>query len=250
MTLALASGDDEALARVLTILAWLDLRAGRLVEAVARGERARSAALRADNAHAQSKALAVTACAFAEQGDVDRAAVLLEASLAVSVDTSPGDQIGVLGNLCDLHVLAGRPAEGYVHGQRALVLARRLGSVPLQITVLEAVGRAAVEVGALDEARDLFREALGLEQRSGTLRRDTLVGLALVASSQGEVERAVRLVAGAFDVPAAGSTLLARLEERLVAELRSQLPLQRYEELWAAGTGLEPDALSALCATS
>jgi class 3 adenylate cyclase/tetratricopeptide (TPR) repeat protein len=200
------------LARVLTGQAWELVEAGRLVDAAVAAERAIRVAEGSTDVMAQSGALSIMAVVAAQQGDLDAAAQLLEADLALARQTGDlskeADDRGNLGVV--LHLRADRTGslDDYravrAQYEGALDTARRIGSVTNQITNLNNLAQLLVRLAEPAASLDLSREALATALRAGAFT-DAVMALAYRAeafASIGRVDDAVALLALVWRHPA------------------------------------------------
>lgn len=129
---------------------------------------------------------------YLEQGDLLLAEQALRRALLLGDDTG------------QLRLLLGRTL--LRQGQYARVL-QEIGpasQASLRPAILSLRGNAALELGDLDAARDMFDEALDADPES----TDALLGLARIALRDRQIVRALHLIAHALEVQPANPELL------------------------------------------
>jgi non-specific serine/threonine protein kinase len=108
---------------------------------------------------------------------------------------------------------------------------------------MQLLGKIARDEGNCDQARDLFVQSLGYQEKLGGWSVPfNLEGLATVACMQGQVERATRLFGAAEAIrQAAANPLptdnLAQYQQYLAA-LRTQLSPGEFDSAWAEGAAM------------
>ena len=152
---------------------------------------------------------------------------------------------GVAGvSVAGLEIATGRYEDARLHLLECRELADRFGYDWLAAWSGTQLATLAVASGQLDEARALLDEGLGLSLTIHSTRNviQILVGFARLALAARDPERAARLAA-------AGEALreryghrqwpaLRRGEDELRTQIREALGPDRFEDLFAAGTGL------------
>jgi tetratricopeptide (TPR) repeat protein len=138
----------------------------------------------------------------------------------------------------------GRYDDALRHLREVRDLAERVGSDLLAAGSQVQLGILAVLRGSLDEARPLLDEALDLSLAARSTQFVTLclAGYAQLAFADGDPERAARLEGAAEGlrrrVGLRAWPHLRRVEAELAAQARQRLGAARFDQAFAAGSGL------------
>jgi non-specific serine/threonine protein kinase len=179
------------------------------------------------------------------QGDWERAAMRLEASLALMREV--GDQWGIalaLTNLGNVAVYQGDLERAAATFTEALTLSRQGGDHLLIAACLENLGWVARKRGEVAQAEALQREALALAQDLGDRRTcvEALELLAATAGAAGQGARAARLLGAAAtlrETLGAPQPPEERADiEQAVAAVRAALGEAAWRTAFAAGREL------------
>lgn len=177
--------------------------------------------------------------------DYAMAVTLFEEQLAVSRER--GDEqltARLLNHLGDVIRAKGDNARALTFYQQSLARFQRLDFPAGVALALHNLGHIHLQRGNLPEAKAKFSESLRLYQDVGLVwnQADCLVGLAGVASAQGEWERAAQLLGAAYtlhrsvDVSGAyASPTIRRDGERIATSVRGQLTAAVWQAAWNAG---------------
>jgi predicted ATPase/class 3 adenylate cyclase len=128
--------------------------------------------------------------------------------------------------------------------EEALALFKGVGSKHQMISATMQLGQVESVQGDLDWAYSLLAEAtrLAIESGGGSPAPSLLGSWALLARRRDRLERAVRLwAAEATHLESLGvqrEMFLGRLYEAEIDAIRNALPVEAYEEAWAAGASL------------
>jgi predicted ATPase len=176
--------------------------------------------------------------------DYDRANRLYEQGLALSRNI--GNKQGasnVFNSLGELARLRGNLQRAKAFCEEDLSLGRELGSEFSQANALHNLGHTTLGLGDSEGAMALFRGSIGIFQKLEHARGITLclVGLAGVASSVGQAERAAKLLGvtkrtlEASNVPLPLGPADQVAYDRYLAATRAQLDPQVFASAWKAG---------------
>ncbi len=176
------------------------------------------------------------------RGDLTGAADYYEQSLAMARELDSRDGIAAeLVNLAGVRLRLGEVGAAGRLAAEAVAALRALGDVDYLAQALGMLGEAQWVAGEIVHARSSFEEALILNRRRGDRPEigTCLEALADVAGSEGEPERAVRLVAAASALRATiGVPLTAAEREQIdesLAGWRVVLGEERLAVVWAEG---------------
>lgn len=128
------------------------------------------------------------------QGDYDNAILQLEKSLQLYRENGSQQQyrVEVLSQIALFHYIIGESMQAVAYGEEAVHLARSLGDPRVRGDAFTRMGRILVRQGQLDNATELFHQALAdfrqTEQDNHTMM--PIAGLAEIALRQGEVAQA------------------------------------------------------------
>ena len=195
---SLADGGGAALGlRLAAALGRFWYVRAHVVEGAAWLERALAAEPHAPPAE-RAKALHHLGVLCDERGDLERAALVLEESLALG--RVAGDRRALAATLNSLGIVArneGDSARARRLLTESLELKRELGEVSGISTTICCLGVIAVDDGELEQARALFEESLELDRGRGDRNgvAINLGNLGTVALEQGDLERARTLLA-------------------------------------------------------
>jgi predicted ATPase/DNA-binding SARP family transcriptional activator len=178
------------------------------------------------------------------QKDYDRSNRLYEQGLALS--RSIGNKRGAsnaLNSLGELARLQGESTKAKAYYEENLSLARESGNDISQAITLHNLGHATLRLGDSLEAKAEFVESLSIFQKLEYARGITLclAGLAGVASSTGQAERAAKLLAmagttlKASNVPLPMGPADQEAYDRYLAATRAQLDPHLFAAAWEAG---------------
>jgi tetratricopeptide (TPR) repeat protein len=176
--------------------------------------------------------------------DYERSNRLYEQGLALS--RKIGNRRGAsnaLNSLGELARLQGNLKKAKAYYEEDLSLGRKLGSEVSQAVALHNLGHTTLRLGDLWEAEALFKESLSLYQKLEHRRGITLclAGLAGVASSVGQAERAAKLLGIAKTALEASNAPLPlgpadqAAYDRYLAATKAQLDPQVFAAAWEAG---------------
>jgi DNA-binding SARP family transcriptional activator/predicted ATPase len=176
--------------------------------------------------------------------DYERSNRLYEQGLALS--RKVGNKRGAsnaLNSLGELARLQGDWKKAKAFYEENLSLGRELGNEFSQAITLHNLGHTILRLGDLWGAVVLFKESLSLFQKLEYVRGITLclAGLAGVASSDGQAERAARLLGiakttlEASNVPLPMGPADQAAYDRYLAATKAQLDLQVFAAAWEAG---------------
>jgi predicted ATPase/DNA-binding SARP family transcriptional activator len=143
---------------------------------------------------AEAGALLELGCLYLAQGDYEPATTYLEQALHLYRERGNQQQyrVKVLSLLALLYQDRGNYTQASAYGEEAVRFARNLGDPRISGDAFIRWGRVLVKGGQLDEAAELFRQALlyfrQMEQQNHAMM--ALAGLAEVALCQGELAQA------------------------------------------------------------
>jgi predicted ATPase/DNA-binding CsgD family transcriptional regulator len=129
--------------------------------------------------------------------------------------------------------------------RKALKLARELRYTSSLVSTLDTLAQIVHAQGNVGQAEALYLESFCLALENGYVvwAGGSLIGLARVAESQGESERAARLLGGAqtlVDVNKHLAPVERAAYERLVACLRARLGEETFTTAWKEGCSMTP----------
>jgi non-specific serine/threonine protein kinase len=176
--------------------------------------------------------------------DYERAIRLYEQGLALSrkIGNRRGAS-GVLNSLGELARLKGNLESAKVYYEEDVSLTRELGNELSQAIALHNLGHTTLRLGDHCGAKGQFEESLSLFQKLEYMRGITLClsGLAGVASSVGQAERAARLLGTtkaaleASNVPLPLGPADQAAYDRYLAATQAQLDPQLFAASWEVG---------------
>lgn len=250
LSLSREAGAEFWTGSALNLLAEAALHGGRAAEAAAGAEEALAVARAAGDRWNEGYAIATQAAAAGYQGDLAGAERLATRSLEImrEIDQQWGVARSLLG-LADLARLTGDHPAATNRYAEALAILRELGARPEIARCLAGLGRIALSEGDLAAARWRLSDSLELSRstgsRIGVIRG--LEALAALAAAEKRLPAAVQLVAAASALrEAAGLTGRPGGQARRVLAAAAGLGRQATDELWAAGTALDPATAMAL----
>jgi predicted ATPase/DNA-binding SARP family transcriptional activator len=248
LTIARQLTDPDRIARTLIALAWAHLYRGMLTEAESAANEAAKIAKETRNGIRESKALSVAGCAAAELGEHQRAAEILSRA----IDVCPPDAIGTLTechtNLSFMRVLSGDAAAGYEIGKVGLEMGRRENHFLLTLDSLEHLGWAALLTARLDEAAELWREAL-LSRRAAHHDQGfefALWGMSALTAARGDHRAAATLAGAAQSREAARTAAMEQVVTGHLASVRAGLGDRDFNQAFQRGTTLTLDTALAV----
>jgi non-specific serine/threonine protein kinase len=176
--------------------------------------------------------------------DYERSIGLYEQGLALSQRI--GNRRGVsnaLNSLGELARLQGNPRRAKTFYEENLTIARELGNELTQAISLHNLGHATLRLGDLLGAQGQFEDSLNLFQKLEHTRGITLcmAGLAGVATSAGQAERAAKLLSMAKTTLEASKAPLPlgpadqAAYDRYLAAAKAQLDPQVFAAAWEVG---------------
>jgi hypothetical protein len=183
-----------------------------------------------------------------EQGDDERAIARFEESWAVAREVGdPAPVVLSLHNLAHQEWQRGQTARAVTRLEEALEVAREHRMGWILPSILVGLGTISTDLGDPVRAVGYFRESIALAQLRGNLGDviDGVGGLARLAATTGQQEKAVRLF-GAADAMREGlaiplsSSEVAELEP-IMNELRIALGEGGFSAAWSDGRSLSQD---------
>ncbi len=181
------------------------------------------------------------------QGNYEEARELLEESLAIRRKVNITWYIAItLTTLSDLARYQGDYDRAEKLAQESLKMFRNLNNVGGIAWALYALGCAVLHRDDLPQASSYFKESLQLRKEQGNKQQiaEDLLGLAEIASAQGNSQKAARLLGTVNSVLDEGvhlDILEQQAFDRSVAAARSQLGDTGYEAAWSEGRKLTTD---------
>jgi predicted ATPase/class 3 adenylate cyclase len=178
-------------------------------------------------------------------GDVERALQLIEE--AADLARTVGDKQATATSLADLAALArarADPARAATLAEEALAVARQVVDTWTLAKCLRVAGDAALECGDAARARARYAESLRLigNVGAGVLAAAPLEGLARVAATEGDADRAGRLFGAADALREAFDEPIPRSErtpvERAAAAVRAALGKAGFAAAWETGRAM------------
>jgi predicted ATPase/class 3 adenylate cyclase len=212
---------DEVLrAKVLEGCAHLIVRQPDHARAKDLAEASSALYRRLGNASGEARAVRVLALSAVRDGDNNSFRALTEESAALARQS--GDEwvlAMALNNLGNLALIENEVDRGMSLLEHALVLARGRGDRRTECFVLENVAVAQLMADDVDGAHSSFAESLRIAHSLGFVELvvEDLVGLALLASESGDIDRAARILGGAGHLRTQIGLWSDVLEERLNA---------------------------------
>jgi predicted ATPase/class 3 adenylate cyclase len=179
------------------------------------------------------------------QGDLDGATALLEESLELSRKLE--DKWWVARTLAQMGVTARRKgdyAKAVTLCEESLAMFRALGAKRRIAFALRLTGHAVRLQGDLEKAEGLYRESLALFGETGDrwVATECIEGLAIIASAQGNAERAARLFGVAAAARQTFGITMPRNEpgdqERSKTTARAGLGDEAFAAAWAEGRAM------------
>jgi predicted ATPase len=238
-----AADSSPFVSGALNLLTQIALRDGRPGDAVEYGKQAVAEAVECAHPTSEGYALAYYATAQAAAGQLPEARQSAEAGLAILLQADHHWAAARAGlSLADLYRAAGDLPAALDRYQLALKLLRPVKNDPLVPRCLAAMGRVALDLGDLPQARRCLAESLQLclqaGDRAGISRG--LLAFAHLAVREGGPGRAVQLAAAALGEPVPP----ARAQRFLAAA--AALGDAEAGRLWAAGLRLTARAAADL----
>jgi predicted ATPase/DNA-binding SARP family transcriptional activator/Flp pilus assembly protein TadD len=182
-------GEDLA----LVALGQLACQQGSYVEAIKHLRQALSVSRQIGNQMAESWALNQLGDVYTATGNYVQSRIHLEQALSIASEIGDkGDECDILASLMLLANCLKDGKAAQEAGQRALLLAKKMGNRPGQAYVLTLQGQAFEHLGQLEEAMKSYQQAFALRQELGlsNLTTEPLAGLARVALAQGLLPQA------------------------------------------------------------
>jgi tetratricopeptide (TPR) repeat protein len=158
----------------------------------------------------------------------------------------------LLGNLAEAYRAQGdfeRARSLYLEG---LEVSRAQGNVTAEDVLHFNLGQAELELGNTDQAREHYREGLALALRfdNRLTKMYGLVGLAQVASTESDHQRAARLFGAAEALRKPMGAVLDDVDrdlyDRYVTATKSALDNEPFDAAWAEGLAMNLEAASQL----
>jgi tetratricopeptide (TPR) repeat protein len=240
-------GHDVLAADALAELAYLEGRLGELDVAVQLANESVELARRGDDVHILSDSLSVRASIF-DRAERPGARQLWGEALAASRRAGdPRLTAVILNNLAGRDMREEDLAAARLHLEDALAIGRNLRYDGLNSTTLTNLGLVAVMQHDYDAAFDLYREALEVSHRIGSLSNMaySLHGLGLCQSGSGDVRTALAfhsISASLFEKT--GETLDAQesaLRDGDLEKIRDSIGNGAFEEEYERGQGRSLD---------
>jgi tetratricopeptide (TPR) repeat protein len=242
--------DDFWTAVALNLLSEIVLQTGRADEAMACADEVLSLAQAAGDGWNEGYALGTKAAIAARAGLLREAEQLASASVAVMrhIDQQWGVARALL-RLADLARLRHHPGEAHDRYVEALGILEEIGARPEIARCLAGLGRVAMDLGSLEQARRHLSRSIELSQATGT-RIGVARGLevfATLAVQEKQAERAVQLAAAAAALRESAGVppLSAARTGKYLASAR-HLGESAVARLWAQGLALSSEAAVAL----
>jgi predicted ATPase/class 3 adenylate cyclase len=230
---ALSAGEGEsprARAHALLAAASLEIARGNLDAMTTLAEEGRELGEELGDSAAVARSLTLLAVPAVQEGDLGRARGLYEASVQLARASGDSWVLAVaLNNLGNLGLYDGDLDGGVRVWQEALAVCREMANADMTGTVLTNLGFAALAQRREHDAGALFRESLELFRGVGGKHGISydLEGLAAVAASGDEPERAARLLGAAGRLREETGIRLepfeSRIHERSLASVRGDL---------------------------
>ena len=206
---ALGIAEEESLAppyrlRLENFLAAVDLRDGRIEDAVARFEHTAEAEKqlgREERSTVTNNELGETLIGL---GQVDRAVNILNEELERATQENEFERVAekhyLLGNALR-HDQVHRYGDSLRHYEKGLSLAREHHMVELQVRLLNGLGNLKLVTGKPQEAMEHYREGLRLAQQieSETTSVETMIGMGLASQKMGTSDDTVEYLEAALD---------------------------------------------------
>jgi predicted ATPase/class 3 adenylate cyclase len=232
-----ACDDPAGIAACLGHLAWDEAWCGRFDQAETLASEAVQAARRAGDERTVAHALSIRALVASDYVDI-----VPRATAAVTQLRAVGDLIGLVricGNVGYTATVERRYDDALSWLEQGLEFARPLDDPAALFFLQTNHALACLFADDLDEARHAFCEAL-TACREGTedLADETLLGLAAVEASQGDLERAARLAGAAHGRETADrsvdeNTIWDRLYDQILTPARERYGAENWDR--AAG---------------
>lgn len=238
-------GDRATLGDTLFVLGRVELAAGNAQRAgIATGESV-TIARAGDDRQPLGERLAQLGEIAYDQGEADRARVLVQEALGVARACgdahSAGDSLRVLAML---ERDAGRLPASRALLNEALDLQRELADWNCVSVSLSLLGDLALRSDEAVEANALFGECLELQGSRGQWYRalDAFWGLAVIAASQGQLQRAVQLLGAEHNLRGQIGTRF-RLgppdrHDAVLESLHDQMDAVTFARAWEAGLAM------------
>jgi predicted ATPase/class 3 adenylate cyclase len=203
------------------------------------------------DAKTTGRALRVLSLVAAGEGDRDRFLELVDLSATFARQAEDSWTLSMaLNNLGYVELGAGRLQQASSLFEEALELARGRGDQRSECLFLENSGFALLERGLVEQAREAFRDSLRVAHRLRYLEMivEDLIGLAAVASTTGDLERAACLLGGAEHLrEGLGATGLdpveGRIQAKVVAQIEQKLEPTSRQAALRSGRMLDRDQL-------
>ena len=181
-------------------------------------------------------------------GEFEEALGYYQGSLAISEEIGqPWQKARSLRGLGRVTYQQGKYAQARQYQEENLALCRTVG---LQLDIartLKDLGMVAIGMGNPQRARQYFHEALiiGTEVQARPVVLECFVEIAELLATEGELERAIGLLSLSLHHPTSHADTKVRAE-RLLRELETQLPPDRFEIAQARGKDGTPETIAAL----
>jgi predicted ATPase/DNA-binding SARP family transcriptional activator len=246
LALSRQAGDPSGIAAALVLLSHLETTKSLPQQRrQALAEEALIYARQADDERLIAEALTEQAAALGP----DRGAVELEQAIAALRKIGAGRNLAILYNQAAYNaVKVGIHDRARPFVQDAASLARELGDDMMLSAVAGTAGLAALFTGALDEARAAFDEQLRICQTLVIpwFASEALAGLSAIASRNGNLDRAARLLGAATARgPIGDPDVIAQLEHGFFTPARERHGDRQWSQAYAAGAELSfADALN------
>jgi predicted ATPase/class 3 adenylate cyclase len=239
------AGDSDGEGLAWAALAFETMIAGRFEPALELAERAARLTLDGDP-WARSWVENVLGMALQEVGRHRQSTAALESALGILERLGDGYNEAILrANLAENATAAGDYPAARAHLAAALREAERLGTRMLVGSARINLVQIEVRAGGYAEAAELLVAALRLDLPDQREQMELLLTAAVTAAAHGLSDDAIRCWA-AGERAGAGRWLVTPTLRPTVAELlvplRTTLEPGRFDELWAEGSSLEPDA--------
>jgi tetratricopeptide (TPR) repeat protein len=242
-------GNDRWVVYTLGVLATSKLATGDTDDAHALGREELDAARATGFRMGESYALSHVAIVLAAKGRLDEAEAALDAGVRLARKVGNVRSVGQWGmTLAGFALIRGDHARARDLFEQSLAVHQRLSDAMGTPLSLLGLTYLAIQAGENDAAKSLLAESLALDSETDAqpALANVLEMSARLASTQGHLERAVELVAGAARVRESGGLHMHEVWWKVwwpdptpqLAELRSRIGNDRFERAWARGRAL------------
>jgi len=242
-------GDKQEIARIMVNIGSMERHRKNFARAHELYEQSLTMVRDLDDKDSEGKILMNMGILEALNGNNEAGKQLIEQSLAIEREL--GDKQDIVANIANLSVVESKL--GHLDQSRELLeqglqMAHELGDQRRMALYRHNLGNVLIKQGNTDEARRHFEESLAICRDKGQKRMTTenLSGLAAVLSDEGQTETAARLQGAVSALLAEIGTFLDAderdLYDKTAAALQEALGDAGYEEAFAAGQDLSPEA--------